>query len=809
MMSFVTIRHTLGLCTALVLLFAPAQAQQATTGGNARVQIIHNAADPAANLVDIEIADGGTTVSTFDDVAFRSATAFFDLAPGTYDVTVTDESDPGIVIIDQSVTVADGGAYQLIANGVGDPGQFQANPNGEDISATLLVNEMARETADEPEEIRFNIVHGATDTPRFDLFANESQLANDLTYGVVTAYAGVPAGEYAVQVTNTAGTIAFASFLADFSGLGGQAFSLAVSGFLTPGNEDDTNGTPPSFGLLAVLPDGTTFLLPALLDADNIVEARNAPLGTIVTVEGTVTRAMGDFTRIQDETGGLTIRQTSGPFMEDVNDGTITPGTILRVTGATSEFANLLQINGGVETEDDYEILGTEALPDPQLVTLAELSTNGEAYESELVQLVDLSIEPDGDTDFQQATTYDISDATLSDGSVTLRVSNADDTELDGTPIPLAPFDYTGVVGQFDFDDPTVGYQILPIQETDIETGDGMLTMLQIIHNAPDPAFTEVDIYVNGGLLEDDFAFRTATAFFDVAAGVELEIAVAPGTSGSAEDAVFTETYTLNPKMNYQLIATGVGEGSFEVNPDGNDIAFTLLVNPDAFLESDTDDTNSDLNFVHGATDAPAVDVRTGVTQDIILFDDVAYGALAGYQPFSPEPQTLEVTTADGVTSVAMFSVDLTGRIDEAGTILASGFLTPDNEDATNGTPPSFGLLVVFADGSETFVEPMSVSNEDGTALPTTFTLRGTYPNPLATSTTVRYDLPTDAEVGLEVYDVLGRRVLTLEPQLVTAGANRTLTVDAALPSGTYLYRVTAETATEMLTETGRMTIVR
>ncbi|MEM1044171.1 MAG: DUF4397 domain-containing protein [Bacteroidota bacterium] len=775
----------------------------------ARVQIIHNAPDPAADTVDVLIAGLALppTQTLFNDVPFRGATAFFDLNPGDYTVSVS--AQDGTELIFEELTLESGESYQLIASGVADPSQFQPNPNGQDIAAELFVNAMARETSDGPGEVRFNIVHGSTDGPRFDLFVDDLQLANDLTYGVVTAYAGVPADEYILEVQNANGTQVLGAFFAPFSGFGGQAVSVLASGFVTPGNEDDTNGTPPSFGLLLVFPDGNTALLAQSLGEVDIATARNAPLLSLVTVEGTVTRALGDFTRIQDATGGLTIRQTSGPFMEDVNDGTITTGTVLRVTGLTSEFASLFQLNEQLGSEDDYELLGTDDLPAVEIVTLAEIAAGGEMFESQLVQLVNLNILGDGDTEFQPSTTYQISDASLSDGSVTLRVPNADDTDIDGTPIPLARFDYTGVLGQFDFDDPDAGYQLNPVQATDVVAQDQVSARLQIIHNAPDPAFDEVDIYVNGDLFEDDLAFRTGTPFAVVPAGVKLEVAVAPGTSSSAGEAIFTETYTLLTEINYQLIATGVGDGSFEANPDGNDIAFTLVVNDMAQLESDTDDTNSDLNFVHGTPDAPAVDVRTGVTQDIVIFDDVAFGGQDGYQPFAPELQMLEVTTADGVTSVALFEVDFSGRIDEAGTVLASGFLTPENEDDTNGTPPGFGLLVVFADGSALFAEPASVSAEDGTALPTAFALQGTYPNPFATQMTVRYDLPADARVGLEVYDTLGRRVLALAPQPVAAGRGRTLTVDAALPSGVYLYRLSAETATETTVETGRVTVVR
>ncbi len=335
---------------------------------------------------------------------------------------------------------------------------------------------------------------------------------------------------------------------------------------------------------------------------------------------------------------------------------------------------------------------------------------------------------------------------------------------------------------------------------------------VQIIHNAPDPAADTVDV----GLLRlagepaltvvEDVPFRGATAFLDVQPGM-YAVSVSSG-DGSGSLLIEKTGITFEAGESYQLIVSGVGDGDFEANPDGIDTAFTLLVNPDARLTSSVED-NVELNFVHGTPDAPAVDVRTGATQDIILFDDVPYAGQAGYQPIAPEPQNIEVTTADGVASLGQFEVDLTGRADQAGTLLASGFLTPDNEDDTNGTPPGFGLLVVFADGTEEFVPPMSVANEDGAGLPAAFALRGSYPNPFASRTAIRYDLPADGRVGLEVFDVLGRRVLGLAPEPVAAGAGRTLAVEAVLPSGVYLYRLTAETAGETRTETGRMTVVR
>ncbi|MEM0963616.1 MAG: Ig-like domain-containing protein, partial [Bacteroidota bacterium] len=199
-------------------------------------------------------------------------------------------------------------------------------------------------------------------------------------------------------------------------------------------------------------------------DPVTIAEARTQGVGSTVTINGTVTRAVGDFAYIQDETGGLTIRQTSGDFFDDVADGTIVPGSTLSITGTLSEFASLLQINGG--DLSDYSVTGTADIPEPQNVSLATLSTDGEDFEGELIRVIGITI--DGAGTFEERTTYQITDGSGANGAVTLRVPNADDTTVDGEPIPANRVDVIAIAGQFDFNDPTVGYQLLVLDIADI-----------------------------------------------------------------------------------------------------------------------------------------------------------------------------------------------------------------------------------------------------------------------------------------------------------------------------------------------------
>ena len=99
---------------------------------------------------------------------------------------------------------------------------------------------------------------------------------------------------------------------------------------------------------------------------------------------------------------------------------------------------------------------------------------------------------------------------------------------------------------------------------------------------------------------------------------------------------------------------------------------------------------------------------------------------------------------------------------------------------------------------------------EVGLGGPESFAFDGNYPNPVGQRTTISFDLPEQANVSLEVYDVLGRKVMTIPKQSMSAGADRSLSVDASgLSSGTYLYRLQVEMGDQTIRETDQMNVVR
>ncbi len=94
--------------------------------------------------------------------------------------------------------------------------------------------------------------------------------------------------------------------------------------------------------------------------------------------------------------------------------------------------------------------------------------------------------------------------------------------------------------------------------------------------------------------------------------------------------------------------------------------------------------------------------------------------------------------------------------------------------------------------------------------IPAEFTLHGNYPNPFGPRTTVAFDLPEDAEVSLEVYDVIGRRVMDIRSVEIPAGSNKSIDIDAgSLASGMYVYRLVVQTESGKISESGKMVLVR
>ncbi len=240
-----------------------------------------------------------------------------------------------------------------------------------------------------------------------------------------------------------------------------------------------------------------------VLAPESIATVRGTSDGTFLTTEGVVTRAMGRFVYIQDGDVAITLFQSSGDFRDAVESGAIKKGDRLRVYGEVATFNELKEIY----PENFYVVSENNPLPEPQQVTVAELASNGEAYEAELVLVYGFDLDTRGDSVFSASTNYPIKDASVTDfGLVDLRIPSASDTEWEGQPIPQPPLAFTGVVGQY-----RTKYQLLAIELSDIRS---------VVANETDELPAEFSV---SGLYPNPFV-NELNVQVDVPASMEVEV---------------------------------------------------------------------------------------------------------------------------------------------------------------------------------------------------------------------------------------------------------------------------------------------
>ncbi len=89
-------------------------------------------------------------------------------------------------------------------------------------------------------------------------------------------------------------------------------------------------------------------------------------------------------------------------------------------------------------------------------------------------------------------------------------------------------------------------------------------------------------------------------------------------------------------------------------------------------------------------------------------------------------------------------------------------------------------------------IEAVSSVDIEEETLVNEFRLSQNYPNPFNPSTTVSFDIPIGSHVRLEVYNMLGQKVLTVLDEFKSAGTHQAKIDMKTLNSGTYLYRLSA-----------------
>lgn len=195
------------------------------------------------------------------------------------------------------------------------------------------------------------------------------------------------------------------------------------------------------------------FPIPFGLFAQTVADARNAAIGTTVTVSGIVTSgpSLGSVRYVQDATGGIAAFPGSGStpgFAPDMGDA-------ITLTGTLTEYSGLLEIT----PISAFTVSSSgNALPEAQVI-----SPNGvdESVEGRIVRLEGVTFSATG--------TFASDTYVMQSGGQQANLYLRTGHPLIGTPIPAGAVDVTGIASQYDPSLPyTSGYQLLPRSASDI-----------------------------------------------------------------------------------------------------------------------------------------------------------------------------------------------------------------------------------------------------------------------------------------------------------------------------------------------------
>jgi len=813
----------------------------------ARLQVIHNAADPAANQVDVYL-NGSLALDNF---AFRAATPFIDVAANvSINIGI---APPNSVSVDDTiknfqVTFRPNKRYIAVANGVLDPSQFAANPDNKSIGFTIFSKDGIREQGTSNQQVDFVTVHGATDAPTVDVWARNvsnsqnsnvtnaslsiseeeiepegsnfwgrRKVINNLTYSEIYGYRKLRPAQYVLEVTpGNNGNIVVASFNANLTGLGGGAAVVFASGFLDP----SANQNGAAFGLFAALPNGTVVEFPAILPTARLQVIHNAadPLASEVDVYVNGDLLLDNFafrtaTPFVTVPAGVTLNIGVAPSTSTSANDTIKNIPVVLENGKTYVAVANGVVGSGFSPNPDgrsiaFTLFAKDGIREAGMynskVDFVVLHGSTDAPAVDVIarnvgKLVD-------DAAYGDFTNY----LTVPASSYLLDITPANDNN---TIVATFEANLTGlgggaaVVFASGFLDPSANqngavfglFAALP-NGTVVEFPAYIApntARLQVIHNAADPLASEVDIYVNGSLLLDNFGFRTATPYVDVPAGVLLNIGVAPGNSTSVNDTIKNFAATFEGGKTYVAMANGVVNTSgFASNPTGRDISFTLFAKADA-REQANSNNKVDLFAVHGSTDAPAVNIRALFG---LSLSNIAYGDISNYVSLPASRNWVIIYTTNPFQLVGVYNADLRTLGGNSAVVFASGFLN----SSANQNGESFGIFVALANGAVVQLPKVLGKEADDymnkilgeygeIAEVKDYNLDQNYPNPFNPSTRIAFSIPNNANVTLKVYDILGTEITELISNEQKSAGRYEVNFDASsLASGTYIYKLQA-----------------
>jgi hypothetical protein len=328
-----------GLYVAIAGLPTTTQAIELPKVESARVQVIHNSAHPAAEVVDVYVvsrADGGL-ITKLEDFTFRTATPYVTLPsniPLELAIAPANSASQNDAIATFDATLESGSTSVIVAAGLIDTVGFRPSPSGVNTDFSLFVSP-GKETADDATTLEILTFHGGTDAPTVEVVAQGlGVVVSDITYGEFIGYTAFQPATYVLDVNVAVGGATAYTYLAELEALVGQASVVFASGFLDAAQGD-------LFGLWVALADGTTFPLP-LFTSINEKEFTGKlnlypnPTSTNINISLSIDEA---------QTVNVKVLNTLGQVVAGSNFGTLNSGDSTISLDASSLNAGMYIVN--------------------------------------------------------------------------------------------------------------------------------------------------------------------------------------------------------------------------------------------------------------------------------------------------------------------------------------------------------------------------------------------------------------------------------------------------------------------------------
>jgi hypothetical protein len=214
--------------------------------------------------------------------------------------------------------------------------------------------------------------------------------------------------------------------------------------------------------------------------------------------------------------------------------------------------------------------------------------------------------------------------------------------------------------------------------------------------------------------------------------------------------------------------------------------------------------------------DISNISLNAGLSWDALntgFFDNTDVTVVATLEGSSNAPLPVELSSFTGnysnsevmlnwktVTEVNNYGFNIERRI-EAGEWIDVGFVSGSG---TSNSPKEYSytdknifvgrskfqyrLKQIDNDGSFEYSDAVEVE-----VVPTRFELSQNYPNPFNPITTIRFSLPQETNLKINLYNMLGEKIQTATEGIYQAGYYNISFNASSLPSGTYIYRIESD----------------